>query len=107
MTPDRRARSWHVQIRALKFSCFVAEDTAGRPVEFRMIGGGPLASTLADLCEALTIGLRNGVSVGNYTRTMRGRRDELGGPVVGDPLVSECGSIGDYIALALDARFPA
>ena len=106
MTPDRRARSWHVQIRALKFSVFVAEDESGRPIEFRMIGGGPLASTLADLCEALTIGLRNGVPVWNYTRTMRGRRDELGGPVQGDELVSECGSIGDYIAQAMDARFP-
>ena len=106
MSTDRRARSWHVQIRALKFSCFVAEDEAGRPVEFRMIGGGPLAITLADLCEALTIGLRAGVPVGSYTRTMRGRRDELGGPVQGDPLVSDCGSIGDYIARAMEKRFP-
>ena len=106
VTPDTQARMWHVQIQALKLSVFVAERD-GRPVEVRVIGGGPLALTLADLCEALTIGLSRGVPLYAYTRTLRGRCDELGGPVVGDPLVTECGSLGDYLARALDARYEA
>ena len=101
---DRTAISWHAQIRALRLSCWVAEEN-GKPVEVRIVGGGPLSLTLADFCEALSIGLAKGVPVDVYTRTLRGRVDELGGPVDGDPLVSECGSLGDYVARALDARY--
>jgi hypothetical protein len=100
----KNAVSWHAQIGKLRLSCWASENY-GRVQEVRIVGGGPLAPSIADFCEAMSIGLKAGVPVEAYVKTLRGRRDEMGGPVHEDPLVAECGSVVDYIARALNARF--
>lgn len=108
---ERPARSWNVSIgrgpdrQPLRFGMWIAEDAARQPIDVRVMCGGPLASILQDFSEALSVNLRNGVPVHVFVHTFRGRRDETGGPVEGDPLVTECGSVVDYVARALEARY--
>jgi hypothetical protein len=102
---DRSAVTWSAQLPAVRLTVWVALEE-GRPVELRVVCGGPLELILADLSTAITLGLARGVPLERYMRVYRGRSDETRGLVTGDIYVTEAGSVADYLAKALIARFP-
>lgn len=110
MTGDRSAKSWQVVINGtLRLTVWVAENSSGQPEEVRLTGlrghGKNLEPMLGCIGEAISLGLRGGIPLAKFVGTFRGRADELGGPVVGDPHVKDCRSIIDYLSLALEARY--
>ena len=105
-----RSHHWRIMIHTaagrLSLGVWIAEEN-GRPVEVLLTGGGPMRIILDDLSAALSIGLKAPAPgfLREVCSSFRGRRDETAGEVEGDPLVTECSGIADYVARALSARY--
>lgn len=62
---------------------------------------------LQAVAQAISEGLERGVPLASYHKTLRARRFEPNGEVIGDEHVQDCTSVVDYLVSALFARYTA
>lgn len=68
--------------------------------------GADVRAALELVCEAVSLGLKSGVPLENYSRTLEARSFPPNGPT-DDPAVPTCSSVVDYIAKSTRLRLAA